>query len=79
MKTQQQLQMLERIAAQEPDFVAWLESRMKGHQRVLVKQNDVVSVRWAQGKAQETQAILDSLSGASAELLATASQRNNQR
>lgn len=61
---QQVLEALARVQASEPHLVAWLETRLNHQMSNMVKQSDEIAVRWAQGRSQELQELLDNLQGA---------------
>lgn len=66
-----QLEVLARIKAQEPRFVEFLQSRLHSHVGQTIAQQDDVSLRWAQGRAQEATDLLQLLENA-ADALRTA-------
>jgi hypothetical protein len=73
-----QLEALARIKVQEPDFVDWLERRLKEHLAAMRRQRDDVDVRWAQGRTQEIEEILSFVNDAQ-NFLAKASQPASNR
>jgi pyrroline-5-carboxylate reductase len=56
--TEQQLEACARIKHQEPAFVAMLQERLAKTQKDANMQRDVVSLRWAQGRVQELEDLL---------------------
>lgn len=65
------LEVLARVKAQEPALVEFLQARLHSHVGQTIAQNDDVSLRWAQGRAQEVTDLLQLLDQA-AEALRTA-------
>lgn len=60
MRTDQRvLEALARVKMNEPLLLEWLKSRMELNISALVNQKDDVSVRWAQGRIQECQELLE--------------------
>ena len=51
--TTKQLEACARLNAQEPGFLEFLEARLEDTRSNAVMQRDEVSMRWAQGRAQE--------------------------
>ena len=58
------LDSLARVAASEPNFILWLELRLSDYLSQTSAQRDDVSLRWAQGRAQECEQILAALRAA---------------
>lgn len=65
------LEMLARVNAQEPRLAEFIQARLHSHVGQTIAQTDVVSLRWAQGRAQEATDLLQLL-GNAAEALRTA-------
>lgn len=74
-----QLEALARIKVQEPDFVDWLERRLKEHLAAMRRQRDDVDVRWAQGRTQEIEEILSFVNDAQNFLVKASQPASNRK
>lgn len=56
--TTQVLEACARLQASEPRFMEYLETRLQDYHSDMVKQQDEVLMRWAQGRAQELEDLI---------------------